>query len=106
VGEATERWRRAWCLRQQQQQQLGVGKGGDACASQEHSSPALPSEATLLPPLLGGLVGPIPSSVEALACRLLDNGGACALSGNAFRSADCAESPCADSECSPCKARR
>ena len=57
-----------------------------------------------------GLVGPLPASVEALACRLLagDNGASsqCLLGGNAFTGADCVASPCAAVECGACSSSR
>lgn len=54
--------------------------------------------------LHGGLVGPIPASVEALACRLQSSTAAtqCSLAGNAFTESNCAASPCAASKCSAC----
>ena len=53
------------------------------------------------------VVGPIPGSVEALACRLMDqvNGSAqCLLNGDGFAASDCAANPCAVKECSACAA--
>jgi len=50
-----------------------------------------------------GLAGPIPASVESLACRMAtENATVCNLDGNGFAEDDCLNSPCAAAKCVAC----